>query len=209
LLLLFTGILVHDHLSSYYGYTHISHAECNVHVLRYLKAVAEIMDHPWAKKMADLLREANQRKKELIDAGCGDMVPEELESFRNRFNEILSQGREEYETAIEGKKNITYYTEERRLLARLGEYIDEHLRFLSDFAVPFSNNAAEHGARHVKGKKKVSGGFRSDGGTDNYATIASVAATLRKHGKSVFLAFRNAFQGSIPRFDVTEYIDTG
>ena len=34
LLLLFTGILVHDHLKSYYGYSHVSHAECIVHVLR-------------------------------------------------------------------------------------------------------------------------------------------------------------------------------
>jgi transposase len=209
LLLLFAGILVHDHLSSYYGYTHISHAECNVHVLRYLKAVAEIMHHPWAKKMAGLLREANQRTKELIDAQCGSMDSDELESFRNRYNDILAQGREEYAAAIEGKKNITYYTEERRLLARLAEYIEEHLRFLADFAVPFSNNAAEHGARHIKGKKKVSGGFRSDGGTDNYAIIASVAATLRKHGQSVFLAFRNAFCGNIPRFSTNAYLDSG
>jgi len=209
LLLLFTGILVHDHLSSYYGYTHISHAECNVHVLRYLKAVAEIMSHPWAKKMAGLLKEANDRKKELIEAENESMDPEEVGTFRDRYNEILSQGRDEYEAATAGKKNITYYTEERRLLARLGEYVEEHLRFLTDFAVPFSNNAAEHGARHIKGKKKVSGGFRSDGGTDNYATIASVAATLRKHGKSVFMAFRNAFCGDIPRFDVHGYLDTG
>jgi len=209
LLLLFTGILVHDHLSSYYGYKHISHAECNVHILRYLKAVAEIMAHPWAKSMADLLKDANKRRKELVDAGSDCMDREELEAFRSKYYEILAQGRGEYEAAIEGKKNITYYTEERRLLARLAEYADEHLRFLADFSVPFSNNAAEHGARQIKGKKKVSGGFRSDGGTDNYARIASVAATLRKHGMSVFLAFRNAFQGDAPRFNVNARLDTG
>jgi hypothetical protein len=39
LIMLFTGVLVHDHLKSYYGYAHLSHAECNVHILRYLKAV--------------------------------------------------------------------------------------------------------------------------------------------------------------------------
>jgi len=209
LLLLFTGILVHDHLSSYYGYKHVSHAECNVHVLRYLKAVAEIMHHPWAKEMADLLKAANERKKELLDAGREAMDTKELESIRNRYNEILNKGTEEYEAAIAGKKNTTYYTEERRLLARLKEYIEEHLRFLADFTVPFSNNAAEHGARHIKGKKKVSGGFRSDSGADNYATIASVSATIRKHGKSAYLAYRKAFIGDIPRFDSQELLDTG
>ena len=110
---------------------------------------------------------------------------------------------------MNGLQSITYYTEERRLLARLAEYIDEHLRFISDFSVPFSNNAAERGARHIKGKKKVSGGFRSDSGTDNYATIASVAATLRKHGKSTFLAFRDAFRGRAPRFGVGVNPDPG
>ena len=209
LLLLFTGMHVHDHLSSHYGYKHLTHAECNVHVLRYLKAVAEIMKHPWAKEMADLLKEANDRKKELVDAKHESMDNNELDAFRSRYNDILARGGKEYEAAIEGKKNITYYTEERRLLVRLGDFIDEHLRFLSDFSVPFSNNVAEQGARYIKGKKKVSGGFRSDGGTDNYATIASVAATLRKHGKSVFLAFRDAFRGDAPKFNSETYRDTG
>ena len=209
LLLLFTGILVHDHLLSYYGYTHISHAECNVHVLRYLKAVIEIMHHPWAKEMADLLKEANKRKKDLMDADIGHMEPDELELLRKKYNEILAQGQNEYGSAIEGKKNITYYDEERRLLARLKKYIDEHLRFLADFAVPFSNNGAEHGARHIKGKKKTSGGFRSDGGTDNYAVVASIIATLRKQGKNVFSAIYDAFQGNAPRFNITANTDPG
>ena len=209
LLLLFTGMLVHDHLKSYYGYKHISHAECNVHVLRYLKAVAEIMHHPWAKEMAELLKEANSRKKELLDAGVGLMKAKELGALRNRYDEILAKGQSEYMAAIEGKKNITYYDEERRLLTRLKEYIDEHMRFLSDFSVPFSNNGAEHGARHIKGKKKTSGGFRSDGGVDNYAVVASVIATLRKQGRNIFEAISDTFRGCPPRFNETISLDTG
>jgi transposase len=159
------------------------------------------MKHLWAKEMTDLLKEANKRKKELIDAEYTTMDKNELENFRNRFNRIIDNGRTEYEAAIKGKKNITYYDEERRLLTRLNKFIDEHLRFIYDFDAPFSNNAAEHGARHIKGKKKASGGFRSDSGMDNYAVIASVAATLRKQGKSVFSTFRDAFCGNSPRFD--------
>ena len=209
LLLLFTGILVHDHLLSYYGYAHVSHAECNVHVLRYLKAVSGIMRHEWAREMAGLLKEANKRKKDLMGAGAGSMKPDELKAFRDKYSEILAQGQKEYEAAIGGKKNITYYDEERRLLARLKAYMDEHLYFLKDFAVPFSNNIAEHGARHVKGKKNASGGFRSDRGADNYAAVASVMATLRKQGINVFSAIRDAFRGSAPRFFHTAELDTG
>jgi transposase len=200
LIMLFTGVLVHDHLKSYYGFNHLSHAECNVHILRYLKAVSEIMKHPWAKEMADLLVDANKRKKELIEAGFSGMDEDEFAAICGNFINILDRGQNEYDSAIDGKKNITYYEEERRLLNRLRKYMDEHLCFLSNFKVPFSNNGAEHGARHVKGKQKTSGGFRSDGGVDNYAVIASVIATLRKQGMHIFSAIRDAFQGACPTF---------
>ncbi|MDR0295828.1 MAG: IS66 family transposase [Prevotellaceae bacterium] len=209
LIMLFTGVLVHDHLSSYYGYTHLSHAECNVHILRYLKAVTEIMHHPWAKDLAGLLVNANNQKKELLKNDITKMKDEDLEEIRERFTTILDQGQKEYDAAIEGKTNITYYEEECRLLNRLRKYIDEHLRFLCDFAVPFSNNVAEHGARHIKGKKKTSGGFRSDSGVDNYAVIASVVATLRKQRKHVYTAMRNAFKGKPPKIYEPVIIEPG
>ena len=209
LIMLFSGVLVHDHLKSYYGYTHLSHAECNVHILRYLKAVTEIIKHQWAKDLADLLVKANDRKKELLESDIIEMKDEELAEIRDRFIVILNQGQKEYETAIEGKKNITYYDEERRLLNRLKKYLDEHLRFLCDFAVPFSNNGAEHGARHIKGKKKTSGGFRSDSGVDNYAVIASVVATLRKQRKHIYTAMRDAFKGIPPKIFEPAIIEPG
>ena len=209
LIMLFTGVLVHDHLKSYYGYTHLSHAECNVHILRYLKAITEIMKRPWAKDMADLLTKANKQKNDLLEAGVACMQKEELDSIREKYNNILDQGQKEFDAAIAGKKNTTYYDEERRLLTRLREYLDEHLRFVNDFSVPFSNNGAEHGARHVKGKQKTSGGFRSNGGIDNYAVIASVIATLRKQRKHIFSAIRGAFMGTCPRFSVQATNDSG
>jgi len=200
LILLFTGVLVHDHLKSYYRYTHLSHAECNTHGLRYLKAVTVIMKHPWAEALAKLLTDANKRKKKLIAGGSTGMEEEELADIRGKYENILKQGRMEYEIAINGKKNITYFEEERRLLNRLSDYIDEHLRFLCDFEVPFSNNGAEQGAGYLKSKLRTAGGFRSDGGVDSYTVIASVIATLRKQGMNIFAAIRNAFLGICPRF---------
>jgi len=200
LILLFTGILVHDHLMSYYRYKHLTHGECNVHILRYLKAVRKIMKHPWAEAMTSLLAKANNRKKELIEAGCTGMEEDELIKIRNEYVKILEQGQIEYEAAIAGKKNITYYNEERRLLNRLKEYIDEHLLFLYDFTAPFDNNGAERDCRKLKGKEKTAGCFRSDDGIDNYSVIASVIATLRKQGKNIFSAIRNTFQGVCIRF---------
>jgi len=56
------------------------------------------------------------------------------------------------------------------------------LRFLHDLAVPFSNNQGERDARMMKAKQKISGGFRSIGGAEDFATLRSVISTAKKQG---------------------------
>lgn len=58
----YQGILVHDHFVMYYNYG-IDHAECNVHILRYLNGVWEFTTHTWGKLMKELLLEAKARKE--------------------------------------------------------------------------------------------------------------------------------------------------
>lgn len=195
----FTGILVHDHFKAYYKNKAATHAECNQHILRYLKAVTEILAHPWAKEMSEFLRKANERKKELIADEVTAMAPEEFTTFSQTFTDILERGHSEYQAAIEGKQNIRHYREEICLLKRLGEYKAEHLRFLSDFECSFGNDAGERGAHYIKNKLRVAGGFRSDDGVKNHMVIASVLDTARKHKMNLHRVIRNAFTG-VPIF---------
>jgi transposase len=197
-LAVFLGTLMHDHFKKYYGKA-ITHAECNQHILRYLKAVIEIQSHAWAKKMSDFLKGANRRKHDRAASNLGAFTPGELSALREEYLAILTEGDAEYQAAVAGLKNIRRFNDERCLLARLRKYADEHLRFLSDFAVPFGNHLAEQGAGFVKTKQRVSGGFRSESGADSHMAIASVAATARKQGVSVYAAFGDAFRG-IPLF---------
>jgi len=198
ILRLFSGILVHDHFKSYYKFTAMTHAECNAHILRYLLSIIQILAHQWATDMSDLLREANKLKKQRITQGSYYLGPEEIEAVSKRYDEILASGEFEYKAAIEGKKNISYYNDERLLLARLKEFKNEHLRFLVDFDAPFDNNEAERGAKFVKGKTKAAGCFRSDIGAANYARIASLISTLRKQHKNIFSDLYNIFNGERP-----------
>jgi transposase len=194
LMILFTGILIHDHLKSYYRYQHLTHAECNEHISRAAKAVFEIMKHGWADELRIFLLDANQRKKELLEKGAY-FTEQEIKDFFSRFTEILDKGDAEYQAAINGLQRITRFNDEKCLLKRLRKYIHEHLRFLTDPDVPRSNNGAEQSAKEIKRKVRVSGGFRSDTGPRNYARIASVISTMRKNGMNIFRGIFRIRQG--------------
>ena len=74
------------------------------------------------------------------------------------------------------------------LLLRLANRKQDVLRFLSDLAVPFTNNQAERDARMMKVKQKISGGFRCIAGATDFATIRSFIATAKKQGWNVIQA---------------------
>jgi transposase len=59
------------------------------------------------------------------------------------------------------------------------------LRFVSNFAVPFSNNLAEQNIRMMKVKMKISGCFRTKAGAETFAILRSVISTARKQGWNI------------------------
>ena len=59
------------------------------------------------------------------------------------------------------------------------------MRFLHDFAVPFTNNQAERDLRIMKVKMKISGGFRTIAGARTFPCLRAIISTARKQGWNI------------------------
>ena len=188
----YIGTLVHDHNTVNYNYGSLN-AECNVHVIRYLKANFENTQNIWSVDMIDFLSTLNNTKKLAIVFGASGFEQEDMYRYRQRYDEILSAGFE----ALNNTKSRIYKVDEKRLLNRLRKYRENHLLFAMDFNVPFDNNLSERDLRLVKTKTKVSGCFRSLQGGRRYAALMSVIKTAIKQNLSPYAAVRSIFASAL------------
>jgi transposase len=194
------GTVVHDHWKPYYTMTGVRHALCNAHHLRELKALIEIEKEDWARAMAQLLRRACHAANLAASRGGAlkALKPCLVEQLEHRYDAILAAGLAYHEAqpvlgraATNGARRPRGSTPRRtghNLLLRLLLRKQDVLRFLHDAAVPFTNNQAEGDLRMMKVKQKISGGFRSEGGAIDFATIRSYISTVKKHGGNVIQA---------------------
>ena len=183
-----SGIVVHDHWKPYYTLSGVLHALCNAHHLRELKALVEIEKEEWARKMQRLLRVACHATNLAREADV-KLKPGLIAVIERRYDAILAEGLafHEAQPSLEkvGKRGRAPRRVGHNLLLRLLTRKQDVLRFLTDATVPFTNNLAEQDARMMKVQQKISGGFRSEGGATDFATIRSVLSTARKQGWSL------------------------
>jgi transposase len=188
------GIVVHDHWKPYYTMQGVLHALCNAHHLRELKALVEIENEAWARKMQRLLRRA-WHAANLARERNVPLKPRLIEYFERCYDAILGEGLAFHEAqpplaraSIKGGSKRRGHAPRRtghNLLLRLATRKEDTLRFLYDPAVPFTNNQAERDGRMMKLRQKISGGFRSLQSATDFAVIRSFLSTARKQGWNV------------------------
>ena len=189
---LYRKVLVHDHLSSLTGLD-CEHAECNAHILRYLKAAKELQKRKWAEEMISLLVTGH---RETVASGLKRLLPPERTAYYEReYERIIESGEAEFKADPSPLRD--YNGDDMKLLRRMKLCRREHLLFLSRAEVPFDNNLAERDLRMVKTKSKVSGSFRSPIGAQNFASIKSVLSTAKKTGKNLLLTLKSCFANPI------------
>ena len=71
------------------------------------------------------------------------------------------------------------------------------LFYIHDFTVPYDNNFMERALRMIKGKTKVSGGFRSKNGAIRFGKIMSIIKTAKLRKMNPSECIKAIFEGKV------------
>lgn len=187
----YAGTLVHDHETALYHFG-TDHAECNVHIIRYLRKNTEETGNHWSGEMISLLCEMNKYRKELMAQEFQAMPAERITAYEEKYFSILKQGKGENK----GTAHKYAKKEEAALLGRMEKYSHNHLLFLHDFSVPFDDNLSERDLRKAKNRQKMAGGFRKESGQEMYCSIMTIIETLKKRNMGMVENIKKLFMGT-------------
>ncbi len=189
----FYGTIISDHDTGVFKYgTH--NQDCVVHIGRYCKeGYQNVLETSWQMEIYYFLLRVERNRKILTAFGREYFTEEEIKEIEKEYD-LISQKAEEENKGI----SSTYWQEkEETLRRRLVNSKAIVLFYIHDFTVPYDNNFMERLLRMIKGKTKVSGGFRSKRGGERFGNIMSIIKTskLRKH--DVYKIIGQIFEGKI------------
>lgn len=143
------GTVCHDHNSIHKSFLGYKDAECNFHILRYCKE--QYLIHKWEsihKFMNFMLCLRDKVDVYKLD-GKVCFSSGEYENAKSEYLRLLDAWDEEYNKNFNPDKS-KYFDGVRCLKTRLRENADDHLRFLTDFRIDFTNNLAERRTKVTK-----------------------------------------------------------
>ncbi|MCA1835766.1 MAG: IS66 family transposase, partial [Actinobacteria bacterium] len=178
----YTGTMVRD---GYAGYAHLidaHHAWCGAHLLRDLRAVhdADPDGQLWAAAMATTLTDATATAAAARAARQTTLDPKTVATIRNHYRGAIAKA------IIDNRARAGPLAHDALALARrFRDHEDTILCFVTDLAVPFTNNQAERDVRPVKIQQRTSGGaWRTLTGLADFAIVQSYLSTATKWGLS-------------------------
>ena len=187
----FTGTLIHDHETALYHFG-TGHGECNVHLGRYLQKNTEETQNQWSRNLRSFLYGMNEARKKRKEAGYRNFEASKIGSYEKRYDALIEQGLKENADT----KGRVAKKEEKALLNRLKKYKENHLLFLKDFDIHYSNNMSEKDLRICKNRQKMAGGFRTEAGREMYCDIISCIETIKRRGLNIYQSIIGLMAGT-------------
>ncbi len=193
----FAGTLVHDRWAPYWHYSDAGHALCGAHLLRDLAAVSENwVQSGWSDPMAALLVEAKNLCDTTLANGQRHLHWRHRRRIEAAYDTYLADCFTVCPDPAPGDKRPVAERIAYNLAVALRDHKHEVLAFTRDLRIPFDNNQAERDLRMVKLQQKISGGFRTPTGAENFAAVRSYIETGRKHGSNPLDLLAALFTGT-------------
>ncbi len=189
----FHGTIISDHDVGIFKYG-TSNQDCVIHIGRYcIEANQNVYETSWQMKLYEFLLRCERTRKMAIFYGMRKFERKDLENMEIEYNQILELGKQENASI-----SSTYWKDkEDALLNRLIKYKDSVLFYLHDFSIPYDNNFMERALRMIKGKTKVSGGFRSTRGGERFGYIMSIIKTAKLRRLNPLDCIKQIFKGEV------------
>jgi hypothetical protein len=192
----FAGTLIAD---GYPGYQHLlarlaAIQQCCQHVIRRCRAVAKLGPgslQSWAENVITVLRDAHRAVGEARNRGAAALDPGILAGLEKRYDQAVSTGTVHNRLRAWHDGNHPGYA----LGTWLREYKEQVLLFTRDFAVPWTNNVSERGAKAVKRHQAVSGYWHTLRTLARWCRIRSYLDSAAAHGLTAIDAIRTAIEG--------------
>ena len=185
------GTIVSDHEHGIFKYG-TNNQDCIIHIGRHCKEKSQnIKNIEWPKTIFEFLLEIETKRKELIKNGKNEFTESEIELIEKKYDNILEEGK------IQNRKIKSKYWKEKTisLLNRLIKFKNNVLFYIHDFSIPYDNNFMERALRMIKGKTKMSGGFRSQEGAIRFGNTMSIIKTAKLRKINSFYCIKSVFEG--------------
>ena len=171
---------VSDRLGSQQGWSKVDWQVCLSHQLRDVEYAIECGDTVFAPVVKKILQDAT---------GIGQRRPNLADSTLQQYRAALDR---RLDTALKLVPAVEAGAELRR---QCMTFRPNFFVFITNRAVPATNNSSEQSLRFSKILLKVTNCFRSDWGPEFFADVRSVIETGRRQGLTAFEAIRKTLTG--------------
>jgi transposase len=192
----FTGLLMTD---GYTGYQHLLSRlagiqQCCQHIIRRCRAVIKLGPgglQSWAGDIIAVLREAHHAVEDARARGSTALDADLLGKLRERYDTATAFGITHNRLRDWHEGNHPGYA----LGCWLRDYKEQVFLFTRDFAVDWTNNVSERGAKAAKRHQAVSGYWHSLATLTRWCRIRSYLDSAAAHGITALNAIRDALAG--------------
>jgi transposase len=193
----FAGHLMTD---GYAGYQHLLVSriagiqQCCQHVIRRCRAVQKLGPggaQNWAGDIITLLGEAHRAVEDARARGSTALGQQVLDDLRQRYDTAVKSGIIHNRLRDWDTGNHPGYA----LACWLRDYKEQVFLFTRDFAVDWTNNVSERGAKAAKRHQAVSGYWHSLATLARWCRIRSYLDSAAAHGVTALDAVRDAITG--------------